>query len=120
MLGRRYTGAEGMVHLIRLLPNEAACGDISQPDLARFPKVRSAPFIDNENNQAGHQALIVSTEKPDSESHPAFVRFCQRLLNCALPSFSLSSGFFGFQSLHDMSHWMINGFHPKDLAVDLC
>ena len=43
----------------------------------------------------------------------------QQRLNCALPSFSLSSGFFRFQSLKRHVHLDDQLIHPKGLAVDL-
>jgi len=50
-------------------------------------------------------------EMPDRASlaiRHLVVSAIKQKLNCALPSFSLSSGFFRFQSLYGMSHWMIN------------
>ena len=56
---------------------------------------------------------------PSRRRGTAFLVDVQQRLNCALPSFSLGSGFFRFQSLKRHVRLDDQLIHPKDLAVDL-
>ena len=90
--------AEG--HPARLLDRLEA---LSAETACRFDKLKALSLAEGEGyppkENAGRQRGVVIRH---------FVDVQQQILNCALPSFSLSSGFFRFQSLYGMSIWMIN------------
>jgi len=52
--------------------------------------------------------------------HPAFVDVQQQRLNCALPSFSLSSEALSRSKVFTACPLDDQLIHPRDLAVDLC
>src|SRR5260370_9609730 len=67
----------------------------------KFFLVVSKRFLSFGRNDRGDEQKKAGCRSCDR--HPAFSRCVQQRLNCALPSFSLSPGFFRFRGLHGMS-----------------